>query len=204
VAGLKQIRVDSASEAKNLVKLGNYTGVYLGHLPIAKAARSHGIVTIKILKKHRAEMDVSLCLTTLVCVFDCLAASPVVCVCFVRSEPARSISVRTCGTVRGRFLQMLSIKYADKGGQTKTYVPSLPRCSLESNGNNSVTSAALAIGKCPKYSRCSWPSFTRFFASLALCPRVSASNLPRTSRWVASRDSGLSSDGDGLIGNAFR
>ncbi|KAI0032497.1 P-loop containing nucleoside triphosphate hydrolase protein [Vararia minispora EC-137] len=57
VAGLRQIRVNSAIEAKNLVKLGQLHRRVFGTLANSQSSRSHGVVTMRLLKKHRGEKD---------------------------------------------------------------------------------------------------------------------------------------------------
>ncbi|TFY71141.1 hypothetical protein EVG20_g1873 [Dentipellis fragilis] len=57
VSGLKQAKVESAAEAKNLVKLGQLHRRVFGTLANSQSSRSHGMVTIKLLKKHRGERD---------------------------------------------------------------------------------------------------------------------------------------------------
>ncbi|KAA1468476.1 kinesin-domain-containing protein [Dentipellis sp. KUC8613] len=57
VSGLKQVKVESAAEAKNLVKLGQLHRRVFGTLANSQSSRSHGMVTIKLLKKHRGERD---------------------------------------------------------------------------------------------------------------------------------------------------
>lgn len=59
VSGLKHIRVDSAADAKNLVRLGQLHRRVFGTLANSQSSRSHGMVTIKLLRKHRGEPDVS-------------------------------------------------------------------------------------------------------------------------------------------------
>ncbi|KAI0052900.1 kinesin-domain-containing protein [Auriscalpium vulgare] len=57
VSGLEQIRVNSARDAKRLVKLGQLHRRVFGTLANSQSSRSHGIVTIKLLRKHRGEKD---------------------------------------------------------------------------------------------------------------------------------------------------
>lgn len=59
VSGLKHIRVNNASEAKTLVRLGQLHRRVFGTLANSQSSRSHGMVTIKLLRKHRGEPDVS-------------------------------------------------------------------------------------------------------------------------------------------------
>ena len=61
ISGLRQIRADNASEARRLLKLGQLQRRVFGTLANSQSSRSHGIVTIKLLKKHRGEKDVSAC-----------------------------------------------------------------------------------------------------------------------------------------------
>ncbi|VDB93501.1 unnamed protein product [Peniophora sp. CBMAI 1063] len=60
VAGLRQVRVRSASEAKELLRLGQLHRRVFGTLANAQSSRSHGIVTIRLLRRHRGEPDVRL------------------------------------------------------------------------------------------------------------------------------------------------
>jgi len=59
ISGLTHVHVDSAKEAKRLVKLGQLHRQVFGTLANSQSSRSHGIVTIKLLRKHRGEKDVS-------------------------------------------------------------------------------------------------------------------------------------------------
>lgn len=59
VAGLRQIRVKSAAEAKALLKLGQMHRRVFGTLANSQSSRSHALVTIKILRVHRGERNVS-------------------------------------------------------------------------------------------------------------------------------------------------
>ena len=59
ISGMRQLRVNSAREAKRLVKLGQLHRRVFGTLANSQSSRSHGVVTIKLLKKHRGEKDVS-------------------------------------------------------------------------------------------------------------------------------------------------
>lgn len=59
IAGLRQFRVNSASEAKSLVKLGQLHRRVFGTLANSQSSRSHGLVTIKVVRGHRGERDVS-------------------------------------------------------------------------------------------------------------------------------------------------
>lgn len=58
IAGLRQIRVRSAEEAKALLKLGQLHRRVFGTLANSQSSRSHAIMTIKVLKVHRGERDV--------------------------------------------------------------------------------------------------------------------------------------------------
>lgn len=57
ISGLTHVHVDSAKEAKKLVKLGQLHRQVFGTLANSQSSRSHGIVTIKLLRKHRGEKD---------------------------------------------------------------------------------------------------------------------------------------------------
>jgi len=59
VSGLTHVRADNAEEAKELIKLGQLHRRVFGTLANSQSSRSHGIVTIKLLRKHRGEKDVS-------------------------------------------------------------------------------------------------------------------------------------------------
>jgi kinesin family member 20 len=60
ISGLTHVRVDNAKQAKKLVKLGQLHRRVFGTLANSQSSRSHGIVTIKLLRKHRGEKDVSI------------------------------------------------------------------------------------------------------------------------------------------------
>ncbi|KAI0318991.1 P-loop containing nucleoside triphosphate hydrolase protein [Amylostereum chailletii] len=55
---MRQVRAKSAGEARNFLKLGQLHRRVFGTLANSQSSRSHGIVTIKLLKKHRGEKDV--------------------------------------------------------------------------------------------------------------------------------------------------
>ncbi|TFK57609.1 kinesin-domain-containing protein [Heliocybe sulcata] len=57
VAGLRQIRVHSAAEAKALLKLGQLHRRVFGTLANSQSSRSHGVVTIKVLRNHKGERE---------------------------------------------------------------------------------------------------------------------------------------------------
>lgn len=59
VAGLRQLRVTSASQAKELLRLGQMHRRVFGTLANSQSSRSHALVTIKVLKLHRGERNVS-------------------------------------------------------------------------------------------------------------------------------------------------
>lgn len=60
IAGLRQLRVTSAAKAKALLRLGQMHRRVFGTLANSQSSRSHAIVTIKVLRLHRGERDVSL------------------------------------------------------------------------------------------------------------------------------------------------
>lgn len=64
VSGLKQFRVVSATQAKSLVKLGQLHRRVFGTLANSQSSRSHSMITIKILRNHRGDRDVGLCLSS--------------------------------------------------------------------------------------------------------------------------------------------
>ncbi|CDO75878.1 hypothetical protein BN946_scf184672.g11 [Trametes cinnabarina] len=55
VAGLRQVRVRSAVEAKELLRLGQLHRRVFGTLANSQSSRSHALVTIKVLRVHRGE-----------------------------------------------------------------------------------------------------------------------------------------------------
>lgn len=57
ISGLKQFRVTDALQAKALIKLGQLHRRVFGTLANSQSSRSHSIVTIRVLKGHRAERD---------------------------------------------------------------------------------------------------------------------------------------------------
>ena len=59
VAGLRQIRVTSAAQAKALLRLGQMHRQVFGTLANSQSSRSHAFVTIKVLRVHRGEKNVS-------------------------------------------------------------------------------------------------------------------------------------------------
>jgi Kinesin motor domain len=58
IAGLRQFRVRSAAQAKRLLKLGQLHRRVFGTLANSQSSRSHGIVTIKVVRGHRGERNV--------------------------------------------------------------------------------------------------------------------------------------------------
>ncbi|KAG1787830.1 kinesin-domain-containing protein [Suillus plorans] len=57
IAGLRYFRVTGAAQAKALVKLGQLHRRVFGTLANSQSSRSHGMVTIKILRGHRGDRD---------------------------------------------------------------------------------------------------------------------------------------------------
>ncbi|KAG2044340.1 P-loop containing nucleoside triphosphate hydrolase protein [Suillus americanus] len=57
IAGLKYFRVTGAAQAKALVELGQLHRRVFGTLANSQSSRSHGMVTIKILRGHRGDRD---------------------------------------------------------------------------------------------------------------------------------------------------
>ncbi|KDR84859.1 hypothetical protein GALMADRAFT_52618, partial [Galerina marginata CBS 339.88] len=57
IAGLRQFRVHSASQAKALVKLGQLHRRVFGTLANRESSRSHGMVIIKVVRGHRGERN---------------------------------------------------------------------------------------------------------------------------------------------------
>ena len=60
IAGLRQFRVHSATQAKALVKLGQLHRRVFGTLANRESSRSHGMVIIKVVRGHRGEKNVGL------------------------------------------------------------------------------------------------------------------------------------------------
>lgn len=58
IAGLRQVRVESAAEAKELLRVGQLHRRVFGTLANSQSSRSHAIVTIKVLRVHRGERNV--------------------------------------------------------------------------------------------------------------------------------------------------
>ncbi|KAJ3513053.1 hypothetical protein NLJ89_g3159 [Agrocybe chaxingu] len=59
IAGLRQLRVHSAAQAKELVKLGQLHRRVFGTLANRESSRSHSMVIIKVVRGHRGERDIS-------------------------------------------------------------------------------------------------------------------------------------------------
>ncbi|KAG1773012.1 kinesin-domain-containing protein [Suillus occidentalis] len=57
IAGLRYFRVTGTAQAKALVKLGQLHRRVFGTLANSQSSRSHGMVTIKILRGHRGDRD---------------------------------------------------------------------------------------------------------------------------------------------------
>jgi len=57
IAGLRQLRVHSASQAKSLLHLGQLHRRVFGTLANSQSSRSHALVTIKVLRVHRGERN---------------------------------------------------------------------------------------------------------------------------------------------------
>ncbi|KAF9786058.1 P-loop containing nucleoside triphosphate hydrolase protein [Thelephora terrestris] len=55
VAGLRQIRVHSAAQAKEMLKLGQLHRKVFGTLANSQSSRSHALVTVKLLRCHRGD-----------------------------------------------------------------------------------------------------------------------------------------------------
>lgn len=60
IAGLRQFRIQSASEGKALIKLGQLHRRVFGTLANRESSRSHGMVILKIARCHRGEKNVCL------------------------------------------------------------------------------------------------------------------------------------------------
>ena len=61
IAGLRQFRVHSSSQAKALVRLGQLHRRVFGTLANRESSRSHSMVIIKVVRGHRGEKNVRLC-----------------------------------------------------------------------------------------------------------------------------------------------
>jgi kinesin family protein 20 len=59
IDGLKELRIHSAEQGKALIKLGQLHRTVFGTLANQESSRSHGIVTIKVVRCHRGERHVS-------------------------------------------------------------------------------------------------------------------------------------------------
>lgn len=59
IAGIRQLHVTSAAQAKELLRLGQMHRRVFGTLANSQSSRSHALVTIKVLKLHRGERNVS-------------------------------------------------------------------------------------------------------------------------------------------------
>ncbi|KAF8632631.1 hypothetical protein AX15_001831 [Amanita polypyramis BW_CC] len=57
ISGLKQFRVQSATQAKALVKLGQLHRRVFGTLANRESSRSHGMVMIKVMRGHKGDRD---------------------------------------------------------------------------------------------------------------------------------------------------
>ncbi|TCD62039.1 hypothetical protein EIP91_007534 [Steccherinum ochraceum] len=57
IAGLRQLRVHSAAQAKELLRLGQLHRTVFGTLANSQSSRSHALVTIKILRVHRGDKN---------------------------------------------------------------------------------------------------------------------------------------------------
>jgi hypothetical protein len=64
IAGLRHVRVTSAAQAKAVVSLGQAHRRVFGTLANSASSRSHGLVTIKLMRGHRGERDVSILVET--------------------------------------------------------------------------------------------------------------------------------------------
>lgn len=60
IAGLRQLRVTSASQAKALLRLGHMHRQVFGTLANSQSSRSHAMVTIKVLRVHKGDKNVRL------------------------------------------------------------------------------------------------------------------------------------------------
>jgi hypothetical protein len=60
VAGLRQFHITSAEQAKALIKIGQLNRRVFGTVANSQSSRSHGLVTLRILRGNRGEKDVSL------------------------------------------------------------------------------------------------------------------------------------------------
>jgi kinesin family member 20 len=60
VAGLRHMRATSAAHAKGILKFGQLHRRVFGTLANSQSSRSHGVVTLKLLRQHRGERNVHL------------------------------------------------------------------------------------------------------------------------------------------------
>lgn len=58
ISGLRQFRVQTAAQAKELVRLGQLHRRVFGTLANRESSRSHGMVILKIMRCHRGEKNV--------------------------------------------------------------------------------------------------------------------------------------------------
>ena len=58
IAGLRQIRVHSAAQAKEILKLGQLHRKVFGTLANSQSSRSHALVTVKLMRCHRGDYHV--------------------------------------------------------------------------------------------------------------------------------------------------
>ncbi|RPD81655.1 kinesin-domain-containing protein [Lentinus tigrinus ALCF2SS1-7] len=64
IAGLRQVQVRSAAEAKELLRVGQLHRRVFGTLANSQSSRSHALVTIKVLRVHRGERNDPACIQT--------------------------------------------------------------------------------------------------------------------------------------------
>jgi kinesin family member 20 len=58
ISGLRQFRVQSAAEAKELVRLGQLNRRVFGTVANRESSRSHGMVILSVVRGHRGERNV--------------------------------------------------------------------------------------------------------------------------------------------------
>lgn len=64
VAGLQEIRVQSAAEARELLQRGQENRQVFGTMANRASSRSHGVFTVKIIREHAGETDLTVACTT--------------------------------------------------------------------------------------------------------------------------------------------
>lgn len=71
ISGLRQFRVETAAQAKELLRLGQLHRRVFGTLANRESSRSHGMVILKIMRCHRGEKNVGLLSLSLMFAHSC-------------------------------------------------------------------------------------------------------------------------------------